>query len=1050
MALMSCGPPSIPQTIPFMSCRPCRSRFRVALCLVTLGVCTATAWHAPLSAADPLDDYKLAVGLYNQGRWKLAAESFQAFVQKNAKHPKAETARYYLGLTYVNLEDHKQARDTLRAFVRDYPKSSQLVQAAYWIGQSSYLLDDFPAAETELSAFADKAPGDPLLERALPYLGDVELRLNKPDQAATRFQQALKQFPQGVMAEDAKFGLARSYELQKKNAEAVKLYQELAVNRTGSRAAEAQLNLGARMFDDGNFAGAAQAYAKLEKDFPESPLVPLAALNHGFASYQAADFRQAIAEFEKASKEPKHTLDAALWTGLSYKSLSLFPEAIAVLKPAYEKFREDPNGEKLIYQWAECEQRAGAFDRARELYVEAVDRYPKGPLADSSLHAACVAALNGGKLPEAETLLARFDKQFPGNKLRFRQDVLKGRLLLAKNDDAGAAKQLTAALAASDVVSTKSQARYYLAAAEQKLGHHDRVVEVSTPLISDMEQDKSLAAEFSGIHVVRGASLLALGKVAEAKPEDRKVRLQGAVESAQKYLSTAPKGDVTEQALVIKSLAEAHLGNKAAAKADLEQLKKRFPNSPELERTLFETGQSAFGREDWEWARSMFAELAARPKESRFHARSLSELGWTEYKQQHFKEAADSFGRLLQEHPEDTQAPEAAFMRGTALQDQNRLEEAVAAFSEGFQKFGTSEHAFLSGLQRARILGRLKKIPEADTAYEELLKRFPSRKDADKVLDEWATTNYDAEQYTRADQIFRRLVQEHPSSELADNAQLSLAESELLGGKLDEARKQFTALASSSAADMTVQQRALFQVMLIELELKRWDDLRKAAENSLMRFPEGAYHWDAEFHWAEADFQLGAYKEARDRLEKLKSHHTDKVLAAASWFPRVWVILAETQFRLKQYPEVAAASQEFHKVAPKSPLLYQVDEVYGRSLKAQAKLAEARKVFEAVVEDESGRLTETAAKSQFQIAETYVLEKNYKRALLEYLKVEIRYKFPEWQAPALYQAGVCHEALSEWKEAAKTFENVVKNYPQSEYAPKAREQLEIARRKASG
>ncbi len=1034
-----------------MSCRRCQSRFRVALCLVILGVCTSTAWNAPLAAADPLDDYKLAVGLYNQGRWKLAAESFQAFVQKNAKHPKAETARYYLGLTYVNLEDHKQARDTLRAFARDYPKSSQIVQAAYWIGQSSYLLDDFPAAEAELTTFAEKAPGDPLLERALPYLGDVEIRLNKPDQAATRFQQALKQFPQGVMAEDAKFGLARSYELQKKNAEAVKLYQELASNRTGTRAAEAQLNLGARLFDDGNFAGAAQAYAKLEKDFPESPLVTLAALNHGFASYQAGEYRQAISEFDKAGKEPKHALDAALWTGLSHKSLNQFTEAIAVLKAAYEKFRDDPSGEKLIYQWAECEQRAGAFDRARELYVEAADRYPKGPLADSSLHAACVAALNGGKFPEAETLLARFDKQFPGNKLRIRQDVLKGRLLLAKNDDAGAVKQLTAALAASDVVSTKSQARYYLAAAEQKLGHHDRVLEVSAPLIADMEQDKGLAAEFSGVYVVRGASLLALGKVTEGtKPEDRMTRLKGAAEAAQKYLTVAPKGDVTEQALVIKSVAEAHRGDKAAAKADLEQLKKRFPNSTELERTLFDMGQSAFSREDWEWARSLFSELAARPKESRFHARSLSELGWTEYKQQHFKEAAESFGRLLQEHPEDAQAPEAAFMRGTALQDLNRLDEAAAAFSEGFQKFGTSEHAFLSGLQRARILGRLKKIAEADTAYEELLKRFPSRKDTDKVLDEWATTNYDAEQFARADVIFRRLVQEHPASDLADNAQLSLAESELLAGKLDEARKQFTALASSSAADMTVQQRALFQVMLIELELKRWDDLRKAAEVSLARFPEGTYHWEAQFHWAEADFQLAAYKEARDRLEKLAANTTDKALTGASWYPRVWVVLAETQFRLKQYAEVAATTQQFRKVAAKSPLLYQVEEVYGRSLKAQAKLAEARKVFEAVVEDESGRLTETAAKSQFQIAETYVLEKNYKRALLEYLKVEIRYKFPEWQAPALYQAGVCHEALSEWKEAVKTFENVVKNYPQSEYAPKAKEQLEVARRKASG
>jgi TolA-binding protein len=101
-----------------------------------------------------------------------------------------------------------------------------------------------------------------------------------------------------------------------------------------------------------------------------------------------------------------------------------------------------------------------------------------------------------------------------------------------------------------------------------------------------------------------------------------------------------------------------------------------------------------------------------------------------------------------------------------------------------------------------------------------------------------------------------------------------------------------------------------------------------------------------------------------------------------------------------------------------------------------------------VVEDSSGRRTETAAKCQFLIAETYLLEKNHEAALREYLKVRFLYKFPEWQAPALFQAAQCDEALGHWKEAVATYEELLRDFPTSEYATKGRPRLETARKRA--
>jgi tetratricopeptide (TPR) repeat protein len=131
---------------------------------------------------------------------------------------------------------------------------------------------------------------------------------------------------------------------------------------------------------------------------------------------------------------------------------------------------------------------------------------------------------------------------------------------------------------------------------------------------------------------------------------------------------------------------------------------------------------------------------------------------------------------------------------------------------------------------------------EADAAYDELIKRFPKREDGDKVLDEWAGVHYDAENFGRADEIFRRLTTEYPTSELADNALLNLAESVLVAGKFDEARTQLTALSKSPAADADVQQKALYQLVRLELDARRWESLRKICDESLARFPEGTFH----------------------------------------------------------------------------------------------------------------------------------------------------------------------------------------------------------------
>ncbi len=1030
-------------------------------CGLWLAVLALACTHVARAADDPLEDYKLAVGFYNKEQWKLAAQSFQSFLKNNGLHPKAEIANFYYGLALVKLDEFKQAREVLRNFVKDYPKSRDVAAAGYWIGHASYFLDDFAQAETRTKPLRGRRAQDPLLEWAAWPTWPMPNCVRRSPEAAAQatFSRQSRRFPREKWRTTHARSMARSYELLKKLPEAIRAAIRMwpATSRQPAPTRRSSAWAGC-IFEAGDLRRRSQRFPKLsvEQRFPESLQLPHAQLNQGFALYQMRDFQKAAAQFDKAAKTEKYAAEATLWKGLSQKSLADIPQAAAVFKAAYEKYRDQPIAEKLLFQWAVCEERRGDRDQARTLFLEVIDRWPKGSLADESLHAACLAAVDSGKLPEADTLLARFDRDFPLNRLRMRQEILKGRVAAARNEFSDAAKHYQTVVATSEIESTKQQARYYLGHALQKLSNHAQVLDVTEPLASQIRADKTLS-DYAPVYVLRGVSQLALAKAAAAKAKPGEESPEAAalcaatVESAKKYREAAPQGALSARALSIATIAEALARKKNESVANLTQLRTSSVAVGQVGEALYELGTIAFSKGDFGFAEQLFGELAAWPKESRFHSQALADLGWSQQRQKKHAEAAASFARVLAEHPDDTLVPEAAFMRGKALEEAGKIAEAQAAFAEAAQRPGTIEETYLAGLQSARLLGRLKKPADADAAYDELLKRFPKRSDGDKVLDEWAGLHYDTGNFARADEIFRRLAAEYPASSLADNALLSLAESSFLAGKLDDARVKFTSLSKGPSADPTVQQKALYQLMRVEFEARRWEPLRKICDEALRRFPDGIYRNEIELRRAEADFNLADFKAALGRLQKLTALKNDPALKKAEWFPQAWVMLAETHWRLKAYDAVAATVAEYKAWDPHSPLLYQAEEVLGRSFKSQAKFPRERVAFARVIKDPAAKLSETAAKSQLLIAETYFMQGDYETAAKEYATVEILYKYPDYQSPALFMAGECYRELKQWKTAAKIFSDLLRDYPKSKEAVQARERLdEVRKRQASG
>jgi TolA-binding protein len=84
------------------------------------------------------------------------------------------------------------------------------------------------------------------------------------------------------------------------------------------------------------------------------------------------------------------------------------------------------------------------------------------------------------------------------------------------------------------------------------------------------------------------------------------------------------------------------------------------------------------------------------------------------------------------------------------------------------------------------------------------------------------------------------------------------------------------------------------------------------------------------------------------------------------------------------------------------------------------------------------------------IGETFFHQKNYHDAIHNFLKVDILYDAPRWQAAALLETGKSYEQLAQWADAADTYERLIEKFADDPTAAPARTRLEAVRKRVAG
>lgn len=992
------------------------------------------------------DDYVNARGLYKSRRYEQAAEAFEKFFNTYPEDPLAKSfARLYYGVTLGELKRYEPARKQLDIFIENNPNDVNLPDMMYRRGEYSYYLRDYETAEKQLGEFRTKYPEHKLVNWAYLFEAESQLALGKWKPARSALTALSNRKPDRKLQLEANYGLARTYEGEKDLAQAFNFYRKLVKAKDPAMSPRALSRMGTHYLNANDLDDAIKVYSLIIDNYPDNTLVPWAKFNAGLAYFRKKDFAKASDWFNQASGYRTNQPRASMMHAVSLQNERKVDQSNAKLKQLITDYPKNTLVPEMKYHLGFGLRAADRDKEALAAFEDVFTKTPTSQFADDAMYYAADVAVQLKRTDKAETLLSRLDKDYPQHPYKDRARVLAGRIRASGSGNADlmeAVAEFQKALEDAKTPDDQAKSRYYLTQTYRKLGQHEKAVEAAKPLVAEVNNGK--LNRFNGILIMAASSYYNLEQFAET------------TKLSTKYIDAFANGEYRRQALRLRARSAARERKREVADADIATLNE-IQSEDQHEPFVYELAEIAYGSGDYAWAADLYESLTARAT-SGYHARGLSGLGWANFKQKKYANARKHFQQLITDHATDTSAVESGFMIGKSLELEERFNDAAKAYEDTFrnnlprepQPAGAEfksplQRVFASGRQAARIYNiRLEKFEDADRVFTQLTTAFPEAERLDEILESWAFMLYDSGKGEQGDKLLKRLLTERPTSPRVHTAKLHLAESDMLANRDKAAAEAFGALAANVDAPADVRESAsYFQIKVADKTNQKDKLLLQLTQAHLDQYDAGEFSPHVRLYRAQALHGDGRKAEAETLLGELREEILSGRVPQRAWFGRVWVLLGQIQVNRKQYEDARKLGAEMLARQDCREYANQMHHVIGQThmLQAPPDFNKARTELNRAISLRNTGII--AAKCQLLVADTYVSQRNYERAASAYLRVFTNHRAAgEIAAQALLQAGRCEEELNKPEDAARSYGDLIKEFPQSRYTAEAKLRLE--------
>jgi len=907
------------------------------------------------------------------------------------------------------------------------------------VAAGHYQHQEWKLAVEEFRTFLAKYPDERRANECVFFLGEAFRQLGKLDEARRQFQTYSSREPNGRHAAAALFGSAEAaYFAGNFGAAKPDLASFLEKYPGDPLNAFALPYLGDIALSTGDVAAAIHYFRKGLKQFPEERLQD----DCRFGLARALEKQNQPEEAERlyaavAGKPGSSLADAAqLHLGVLQYTLGKYDRALESLSAFEGRLAQSPwrpNARLAcglaLLKLNRPSEAVKQFDAA--MAAASVDE----EVLQQAVQGKVQAALQTKDYAAIDREAARFDKRFPKSLLRNDVRRMLARSLVERKEYARAVALLETVIGAAPAGAGRRQDlenRYLLALGYEGLQRYEDALSALLPVVDNAEGSLKSDAQLTC-----GSLLLTLKRYTEA------------IAALEAFLASKPAGDAEAKALGELAICHARAKQIDKAKKRYADLIEKHPGHALIAPTMERLAEAAFDADDTAWAAELSKQLSAAGGSAEYELKGKLNLGWSQFKGGKLGDAAATFDELLKKNPPEAIAAEAAFVRGRILQELGQDESALAMYNSVIERCPNSQHRCDALLAAARLQAKLKQTKAAAAIYQRLASDYPSFSKLDAAVYEWAWLMRELGKPEDAARLFERLHKEYPQSRLWADATCRLAQRALdakdykrAGALVDEvlAKKPATAdrVKATGQPDAKDRQYAMLLRGQIAVARADWLKAREAFEALVKEYPDGKRRPVAEYWVAESYYRQGDYAAAIARLERLAERMKGR---REPWMAVVPLRHAQALAQQNQWADAQAIAAKIEADFPSFEQQYEVDYLLGRCFASQADFDAARQAYKKAIRSAAGEKTETAAMAQWMIGESFFHQKNYEAAAQEYLRLEILYAYPTWQAAALLQAGKCREQLGEATGAVRLYQKVVKTYPGTSFAKDAAKQL---------
>lgn len=299
--------------------------------------------------------------------------------------------------------------------------------------------------------------------------------------------------------------------------------------------------------------------------------------------------------------------------------------------------------------------------------------------------------------------------------------------------------------------------------------------------------------------------------------------------------------------------------------------------------------------------------------------------------------------------------------------------------------------------------------PKSDSILAQIVQRFPEAPIAVEARVRLAQRAVEQRKWADAIPLAEQAIQQGCSPELLPHAQLALGQSLLETGRSQAALSALETIPLNETLALDLQLSIRFQLGESLYQLERW--------------PEAERHW----RWL-----LELAKQVETETKKSPPWLSKILLRKAELlaFQREWKQAEEIVLRIRQdFPECNHRSE--------------VDYLLARCLISRAEFDEARNALELVSKRLNATSSQLLARTHWMAGETYMMQRRYDQAQIQYEKVLQVPDQKYWHAAALLQIGQCCEASQDPKTAHDAYSRIIEQFSDSPFVTLARERLAV-------